>query len=412
MLEYNLTPKPASSEQRLVPRSLLSNLLLILISAGLVVWAFRLLHDKLTLVTSRDAVINGALIDINAPQEGTVTDLPATTGATTAKNQTVVTLSNDRVSELQVQEIKSRINSQQKQLQRAQNQLNRSLALRQIWMKNQGNQQFLETAGAQDAVRQAEADLKATQSRYRLATLSYERAVMLRQEGATPQASLDEAALQKEQLENEVRSLEARLQGIRTNQQAAQLGLSLDRGRTNYDPNMRLQDLETQITDQQLEIQTLQQGIADANAELVKAQADLQRRQRIVVAAPTSGVIWRLNAQRGQFVQQGASLGQVLDCRRRWVDVFVDEQAVRSLYPGMPAEIELYGNAARTLNGRVSIIRSGVGRLQPGQDVAVPIAPNLPRTTQVRVDLNPNTDTGSPDVMCYVGYTGKVSFKR
>lgn len=145
-------------------------------------------------------------------------------------------------------------------------------------------------------------------------------------------------------------------------------------------------------------------------SEQIQAKADTERKEKVVVKVPTSGVVWRLSAQPGQFVQQGASLGQVLDCKRRWVDVFVDEQAVRSIQPGTPASIELYGLDSHVLQGRVTMIRSGMGRLAAGEDVAVPITPNLPRNSQVRVDLDPGTDKGNPNLLCYVGYTGRVTF--
>jgi multidrug resistance efflux pump len=206
-------------------------------------------------------------------------------------------------------------------------------------------------------------------------------------------------------------SLKYRLDALRTNQQASQFGLTLSRNRSNYDPRIRLEELQLQIADRRQAIQILQQSIFDAQAELARAKADVQQRQAVVVKAPNSGVVWRLDAQRGAFVEQGESLGQVLDCKRRWVDVFVDERAMRSLQPSTSATIELYGSKSKVLHGRVSLVRSGIGRLAAGEDVAIPITPNLPRNAQVRVDLDPATDQGNPNLFCYVGYTGRVTFK-
>jgi hypothetical protein len=56
------------------------------------------------------------------------------------------------------------------------------------------------------------------------------------------------------------------------------------------------------------------------------------------------------------------------------------------------------------------MIRSGLGRLAAGEEVAVPTAPNLPRKAQVRIDLEPDTQNSSGR-FCYVGYTGEVTFK-
>jgi multidrug resistance efflux pump len=399
------------ADYKVTSRSLLSNLLLVALSTGLLYASFRLLYTKFTSVISRDAVINGTLININVPEEGTITELPVKTGDVVASDQAIFTLKNDRVSELQVQAINTRINDQQAQLERAQAQLQRQLSLLQTVLADQQNQSRLEVLEAQNSVAQVEADLKGAQSRYQVAQSSYNRSKFLRENGALAQTQLDTALRELEESKNQVGSLEAHLKVMRSNQQAAGLGLTLSRSRSNYDPNIRVQELQLQIADQRKAIATLEQGIKDAKAELTQATTDIKRKQKVIVKAPTSGLIWHLSAQSGQFVQQGATLGQVLDCKRRWVDVFVDEQAVRSLQPGTSATIELYGSNSHTLQGHVSMIRSGLGRLAAGEDVAVPITPNMPRNSQVRVDLEFSKDLGDPSLLCYVGYTGRVTFK-
>lgn len=110
-----------------------------------------------------------------------------------------------------------------------------------------------------------------------------------------------------------------------------------------------------QIADQRQVIQTLRKSIQGTEAELAQANIDVERQQTVVVNAPTTGVIWRLAVQPGKFVQQGESLGQVLNCSGRWVDAFVDEQAARSLQPGTPATIKLYGAESQVLQGQVLI---------------------------------------------------------
>lgn len=422
MLDSKVALVPDRSGAGSTSRSWIANLLIITVSVGLAAWSFRLLHDKLTSVISRDAVINGTLVDINAPIEGTVTALPISTGSVIAANQNLLTLVNHKIlgraSQAKVQEIKSRINDLQIKLGKARIELNRTLALMQTWSQEQGTQRTVQTTGIEDSLKQILADLASAQAQYRIADRNYQRLLLLQKDGAIALASLDRAELEREQIANQIRVAETQIQSLQNDKQAALVDQSRTKEGNNYSPRFRLQDLETETAKQRLEIQNLEQSLADARAELIQAEADFKQaeieqkqNQQAVVKAPLGGVIWQVTAKQGQFVEKGAQLGQMLDCNRRWVDVFVDEQAVRSLRPGMPATIELYGDESRTLKGQISLIRSGVGRLQAGQDVAAPVAANMPRTTQVRVNLDSNTDRGSPDVMCYVGYTGKVSFQ-
>jgi multidrug resistance efflux pump len=400
-----------SVKYKIPSRSLLSNLLICVVSTGLIAWSIQLIQTRFTSVISRDAVINGVLTALKAPSEGIVSELSVKTGDTTSQDKVLLTLKNERVSELQAQEINSKINQQQAELERAKEGLARQLTLLQTLVADQQNQSRLEVLEAQQSVAQVMSDLQIPKARYQLAQLNYKRTKFLVAEGALSQAELDSAALEMQQSQAEMDSLKHRLDALRTNQQASQLGLTLSRNRSNYDPRIRLEELQLQIADRGQAIQILQQSIKDARAELARAKADVQQRQAVVVKAPNSGVVWRLDAQRGTFVERGESLGQVLDCKRRWVDVFVDERAMRSLQPGTPATIELYGSTSKVLHGQVSLVRSGIGRLVAGEDVAIPITPNLPRNTQVRVDLDPATDQGNPHLFCYVGYTGRVTFK-
>lgn len=121
-----------------------------------------------------------------------------------------------------------------------------------------------------------------------------------------------------------------------------------------------------------------------------------------------------MNAQNGKLLEKGESVGQVLDCSRRWIDVFVDEQSLSELQPGTRATVELYGaplnSYSQTLHGKISLVRSGVGRLTAGEEVAIPINANLARNTQVRVELDANTQKDNSK-FCYVGYTGRVTFQ-
>lgn len=403
---------PKSREEYKVPtRSLLSNLLLILFSAGLVAWGFRFIQSKLTTVTSVDAVINGVLTDIKAPSEGTVSYKAVKTGDLTSRKQVVFVLKNERVSKLQVQEINTRLNQQQAQLERAQAQLDRQLALMQNLAADNKQQQVLVNTEAKQAELQVMADIQSAQARYQLAKLNHKRTASLRAQGVVSQEALDNITMEMNQRQAEVGSVESRLNALRADREAAKRGLSLSKTRSNYDPGIRLQEMQMQVADQREVVANLRQSIKDTKAELSQATADWRRKQTIAIRAPNSGVIWRLQAQRGKLVQQGETLGQTLDCEKRWVDVVVDEQALRSLLPGMAATVELYGLNSRILQGRVSTIRSGLGRLAAGEDVAIPLDENLRRNTQVRVEFDPGTDKGSPGVFCYVGYTGRVTFQ-
>ena len=391
-------------------RSLASNFLVLLAGVAFLLWAARLAQLKLTSVPSIDAVINGAIININAPREGKVMEVTIVVGETTRKGQRLLILENEQSSQLQVQEITSRLSERKAELEASQAYLNRLLALQQLATTDYQEQYRLENLEGQRALNQLESELRGTESRLRLAGISRDRARQLHLDGAVSMADLDSAEAEFEQRQSEVDSIQQQLEILQANLQAAEQGLTLNQTRSNYDPRIRLQEVQMQVADQQEVVERLAQAVEDINAEVEQARLDATRRRTIPIDATNDGVVWSFDIQPGTYVQQGDALGQLLDCSRRWIDTVVDERMLRSLEIGTPATIELYGYNSRRLKGKVSVIRPGIGRLAVGQDVMNPIAANTPRTAQVRVDITEVVDDEGRSRLCYVGHTAKVQF--
>ena len=398
-------------------RSLFSNVALILISAALLTWSFRFLQAQLTTVNSVDAVMNGMLTDIRAPQEGVISKIAIKTGQSISPEGLLFVLVNQRASQLQAQGISSRLSQQEAELGQGKERLAHKLSLLNIVSQDAVNQERLAISENQQSQNQLLSDLEGAKYRHQLARLNYKRAKFLKLEGAISEANFDVADLELKQRESEVKSLQAKLIGLQVNQDAVRNGLSLSRTRSNYDPSIRLEELQLQIAEEQQEIQTLKKMIQGTKAELGQAKKDLQRKQVVTIKSPESGVMWHLSAQPGKFVQQGESLGQIAVCNERWVDAWVDEQKVQLLQVGTPAEIKLNGTvSSATLTGKISVIRSGIGRLAAGEDAVVAMTPNLPRHTQIRIALDTEPSSSSSKYMrdgnfCYIGYTGRVVFK-
>ncbi len=393
-----------------------SNLAVLGASAGLLGWSASLVHQRMVSVISVDAVINSTLIDLKAPTEGLLNGLKLQTGQFTVARQPLARIRNDRLLQLPLTERQTQIQAKEAELNQGRLRLAQLEGMRSLLAQDQANQSRLETLEVQQQSQQVSADIAGASAQVALAHKRLERSQYLQTQGALAQSLVDEAQLDLTQKQTTLDGLQARLKSLKTNQDAASLGLSLSRTRSNYDPRIRLQELELQIADQALRLQTLQQALRNAQSELQQARIDQFKKQSATIASPIDGLIWQLSARDGQFVQAGETIGQVLDCRRRWIDVWVDEKAVRSLSPQTTASIDLYGTQAPPLRGHISLIRSGIGRLAAGADVTTPVARNLPRLSQVRVDIAFDPAAARPDPagrsqFCYVGYTGRVTFQ-
>ena len=412
------------AEQIIVPkghgawRSPIANLVMVGISAGVFVWAWQFFQSRASTVVSVDAVVNGNLVDLKAPEEGTLTTVNAQRGEPIMAGKLLFALRNDRVNQLPLQEIKSRISQYRADLQRAEDRRDRLMSLMTVANVDNTAQGGLEQSEVSQRIRQVEAQIDGTQSKVSLAQVQINRLTPLVTEGAVPKASLDVPTAELAQHIQAIRALEAQISELRVNESAAQQGLSLSKTRSNYDPRIRVQELQIQIAEVRSEVASFQRRVQDSEKEMTQAQADLKKREEVSVNAPIGGVLWKLTSQEGKFVQRGEVLAQVADCQNRWVDALVDEGTVKDLTLGMAANVQLTGTPENAvITGKIQTIRSGVGRLAAGEDVVAPITPNLPRYSQVRVLLDPATNvthsTHQPNSgnLCYIGYTGRVTFQ-
>ncbi len=397
-------------------RSPVANGVTLIVSVGLLAWAWQFLKTRSTSVVSVDAVVNGTLVDLKAPEEGVLTTVARRTGESIAAGTLMFAVRNDRLNELPMQESKSRLNQTRADLARALERVDRLVALAASASVDDVAQVELVKSDTSVRVQQLEAEIAAVRARMSLSQVQFDRMSRLVKEGAMPQATLDVPQAEIAQRRQEIKALEAQIEALRVSDDGARQGLSISKTRSNYDPKIRVQELQIQIADGRAEIASLKQKISDGEMELTQAKSDLKQRQQVVVNAPLSGVLWKMMAQEGKFVQRGEVLAQVADCKTRWVDALVDEGEVNALQVGMAAEVRLTGAKDGTLlRGKVQTIRSGVGRLSAGQEVVTPIAPNLPRYSQVRVELD-STQTVADDEsgtgnLCSIGYTGRVTFQ-
>ncbi|WP_297758214.1 HlyD family secretion protein [Thermosynechococcus sp.] len=413
------------AQQLKLRRSLLANLLVFAAGCGILAFAGLFLYRHLTTVRSRDAVINGVIVNVRAPEEGTLVKLQAQVGDFVEPTAAPLALiENDYVSQGNLKEVEKWLQRRRGELAAAQAKLAELQKLLASAQRDERNQHRLEVeqtnrqvAAAQAELAAAKAKLADAKARYQLAQINYQRFSQLARQGAVPQAQADAALTELQQSQAQVtarqRDVEAAartVEALKADARAAALGLTLRNTRSNYDPRLRLQELQIQIGEQQAIVRGIQREIAAQQGQVAQAQREVAQRKVVKVTAPIAGYVWRVDARLGMFLGKGDQILQLLDCGRRWIDVFVDEQSLGLIHPGTRAKIQLYGSQGKILWGKVANIRSGLGRLNPGDDQVIPIPENYPRQSQVRVELDSDKDWGE-DNFCYVGYTARVTFQ-
>lgn len=81
-----------------------------------------------------------------------------------------------------------------------------------------------------------------------------------------------------------------------------------------------------------------------------------QTSRTVTILAPTSGTITEKSVVLGQAVDAGVTLYTIADLSRVWIEAEVREADAAMLKPGVVAEVDVVGQPARALTGRVEFV--------------------------------------------------------
>lgn len=159
--------------------------------------------------------------------------------------------------------------------------------------------------------------------------------------------------------------------------------------------------------------QELESVAADAQSRLaelaiqISAEEERQLRASAFDATlPGGTVVWSQPAPRGTTVAPGASLIELADCNRRYVEVALPERRMEAILPGTPVSVRLIGSDA-WLTGRVASTVGAAARRDGAMLAANP--DKDARALSVLVSLPPPKSLAR---RCDVGRLAEVRFPR
>ncbi|AZB72516.2 HlyD family secretion protein [Synechococcus elongatus] len=390
-------------------RSNAANFVVISLGILILLSGVGLLFYALVTTRGRDAIINAKVITLQAPDDGIVTDFQIRPGEEVPANQPLLRIENARASTFDQARLQTQLNTEQQKLKLQQDQLAAIVQLRQQVELDSRNQQRLEITKFTELRRKLQADISAAREQLALAQRIYQRRQALAATGAVSVEVADQAETEYLRQRDILNALTKELASREQDLQAARLGLTLVNTRSNYDPGVRLQELKLQESQLRSQVAAQTAQVNGLKNQLQEITRNTRSRQEIPLASPVPTVLWQASVSNGDVVTRGQTLAKTIDCRDRWVDVYIGETALRKIRVGEPARVDLIGKD-RSLEGKVIFIRSGVGRLRVGEDVLPSIPINLARESQVRIQLNP--DKIQPSEFCDVGFTGRVTFQN
>lgn len=369
-----------------------------------------------TSVVSHQAYINAPILSLHSPMQGQLTLNNLMPGETLTAGTQIGQVQNVRTPEIEVnrQQLQSQLRLNQSQLRLLQQKIaNRRQLLAEFSQKLVLQQNYQATYHTQQ-IRLQEAQLRDAQHAAKLADVQAERYGSLVKAGAVSRDRADQAVTAAQRANEVVRNRQADLSQSRAEQAASSNGLQLSGSKTFSLPDIRARELRTEIADLEEQVQVLRTQIEQDNLKIAHISQQLTLKQNAPITVPTDSVVWsveRRSGALGQHVDSGDALIKLLDCKQVWVDAFMAEEDVRSLQIGSAVNVRLLTDGQQDqIEGRIQSIRSGVGRVVTGQDVALPPPELVKRAVAVRIMLA--SEDLKPERFCSVGRSVEVVVSR
>jgi multidrug resistance efflux pump len=412
----------SSSQNKL--RSTFKKSLLILLFTGGITTAFFLLWQRFSQVRSVQSFINGEVVVLRAPIAGKLNlDLEKLKLGNSLKKLTSIgtiksDVENSRVSDLRVRKLE--LNSNYQDLQRQLKGINQQLANRSQLLKffreQKLTQKNLEIDLASKNLDEQKRLLEGAEAIAKVERADAERFNQLADQGALNISDSERQVAESREAESNVGRARAQVSQAELNLQAASSGVQLlDGPRTLSFPEIRILELESEITDLEQQGENIKKQIESNRTELKGIQKELRFQESAPILVPQNGVVWSLDSQSGN-IEVDAPIAQLLNCDDVWVEAFINERDIPKISIGQSVEITLLGNKNRSWQGRVETIRAGSGRVeigefnvQPPPEIARRQLPVRVATVRIAVDWEEKL---TPNNFCGAGVSTKVHFRN
>lgn len=346
--------------------------------------------DYLACLKTRQAYINGALIAIRAPIGGSLHLKMLRPGMLLSGQTLIGWLDNQRSPDLELssQHLHSLVNQDNEDLHTVRAILAQREAQLAHFSRMSNLQHALDIQYAQSRLQHLSSERDNSLRWKDYITTEAQRWTKLAAEGAVTRSDAERRVSEAMQSLDGLHSREAELKQAEARLQASQSGLDLDGNRTISFPAIRQTELVNEISELKLRLVDLSAKTKQDTYELNKALSQLQLTKHADLKTAGSAVVWSINARDGELVTAGQPIVNLLNPAERWVETFLPESDLSRVHLGQKVKVQLNGSRHKSWVGTVESIRAGVGRILPGQFIAVPPPEKSRREAALHISID------------------------
>ncbi|MDK4740307.1 HlyD family secretion protein (plasmid) [Rhizobium sp. CB3060] len=384
------------------------------ISVGLLLLAIAVIVSlpAITGFTSRDGTVNARFAVVNSPIDGVIEGEPAKVGTPVKEGQTLADIKNPRVNRAILASLEADRNTardrvvalkkERDELSGLREQLSKRLEIfKQATISNLEREveilrKKVEVSQAQDLA--AQVDLSRRMDLESKGILTQRMVDAARAAGAATGGEVEISNLTVDQLEQR---LDAIRQGIFVFGDG-QNDVPYSRQRQD-DVIVRIGDLDSRIAENETRA-------AEVEKQLIEERNRVGNLESATATAPFDGVIWSRTIVNGSNVVLNNELMRLLDCRELFVDILVPEVDYDEIYPGLTAQVRLFGRTD-VFDGTVVSVKGSSAAVE-SDSFAASLPASSQRNARIRVRLEPSFMNDDFANFCQVGRTVQVRFPK
>ncbi|QFT29406.1 hypothetical protein FIV00_02805 [Labrenzia sp. THAF82] len=375
--------------------------------------AFMIFAPHATSYISRSAVVNAPIISIKSPFDGALMSDALTPATPVLPATAIVELQASRSSRTELARLEARIGILAREEVSISTEIAALTQLDQQLLVRMEQVQTLARQVLQTQLSGLRGELAAAREHQDRRARDAQRFERLYASGSVPQTKAETAASLAVEANGEVIRLAAAVEETVRTMAGVKVGILPGLGTEDGSyARQRRDEVAIRLADlkgRKARVSAQRTGLLH---EAEALREEVERLDLFAPQLPSGAVVWSATPAKGAMIAAGDEVLQLLDCSRRFVEVFVHETAFDAIRPGDTAQVRLRGSD-ETFPAAVEALRGAGAKRATGLLAAEP--ENLTEGSlhiMLRLDPANVAKAGVAQNFCDVGRTAEVRFDR
>ncbi|MDC7744609.1 HlyD family secretion protein [Rhizobium binxianense] len=362
--------------------------------------------------TSLDGTVNARFAVVNAPIDGTIAEELLKVGSPVKAGQSLAEIRNTRVNRAILTSLEADRNTALDRVAALKKEREELSALREELSARLEVYKQTTIANLEREVEILRKKVEVSQAQDLVAQVDLNRRVQLESKGILTQKLVEAARAAGAATGGEVEISNLTVDQLQQRLNAVRQGIFVFGDGQNDVPYSRQREDEVvvRINDLNSRIAENETKATEVQKQLIEEGNRVGSLESATAIAPFDGVVWSRSIVNGSNVVVNDELMRLLDCRELFVDILVPEVSYDEIYPGLVAQVRLFGRND-VFKGTVISVRGSSASVET-DSFAASLPPSTQRNARIRVRLDPSVMNDDFANFCQVGRTVQVRFSK